>query len=366
MKQLIALFLAAIGLAPLAIAGEDGAPPDGNVAIQIAKDMELSSLLDTIAQATGRPILYDPNSQRIRGQKVGAALDMTVPQSRLFDSFRSILTAFELTLIPVGPSGYEVYLAVDSRSTNNFVKNRAIFLEPKQLRENRDRDGVFIATFIPIKHVENMTLVRTALSALVTPAGIGRVMEIPGGGIIIMDFAPTVYTMHQLIERLDQPSPTTQLLESIELEYAKAKEVAEAVQELWIEVVTTPAQRTRRGIRTPGPPPRIVPYEARNAVVVRGTRAEMEMIRGLVKKMDQPKHERHVINVVRLKYLRANALADTLTATLAAPTVIDPTAQVVPDSQSNSIIIAADRRSMSAIMDMVHALDVAPLQPTFK
>ena len=51
---------------------------------------------------------------------------------------------------------------------------------------------------------------------------------------------------------------------------------------------------------------------------------------------------------------------------LAAPTVIDPTARVVADSQSNSIIVAADGRSISGILDIVTALDVPPLQPTFK
>ena len=169
-----------------------------------------------------------------------------------------------------------------------------------------------------------------------------------------------------MIERLDQPSPSTQLLESMELKNAKAKEVAHAIQELWVETVAVPQQRTRRGVHAAGPPPRIVPYEARSAIVVRATRAQMAMIRELVKKLDQPTHQRLGIHVVRLKYLRANALADTLMATLAAPTVIDPTARVVADSQSNSIIVAADGRSISGILDIVTALDVPPLQPTFK
>jgi len=362
MKRLALLLIAAVAVAPYAHAGDDGAPGDGNVSIKLDKDMELRAFLDAMSAATKRPVLYDPNSQRIRGQKLGVSLELKVPQSRLFDAFRSILSAFELTLIPVGPTGYEVYLAIDSRSTNNFVKNKAQFLSPDDVYENRDRDGLFVAAFFPLKNIKNMTTVRTALSTLVTPAGIGRIMEIQDVGVIVMDFAPTVWTMQQLLQKLDQPSPTTQVLESFELQHAKAKEVAEAVQELWVEIVAATPQRTRRGIRMPGPPPRIVPYAARNAVVVRASRAEMEMIRGLIKKIDQPTHKRSQIEVIRLQHIHAHILADTLTAMIAAPTVIDPKAQVIADPQSNSVIIAGDRMSIVAIKDIVASLDLAPLK----
>lgn len=353
-------------LAPYAQAGDDDAPADGNVAIRIAPDMAVSALLDTMAEMTKRPILYDPNSQRIRGQKVGVSLDLKVPQSRVFDAFRSVLMAFEIALIPVGPTGYEVYLAVDSRSTNNFVKNRALFLDSEAIYENRDRDGLFVATFLPIQHVENMTLVRTALSTMVSPAGIGRVMEVPGSGIIIMDFAPTVWTMQQLVERLDKPGPTTQVLESIELTNAKAEEVADVVQDLWTKITPAAPQAARRGTRMPSPAPRVLPYAARNAVIVRASRAQMEKIRALIKVMDQPSQRTYVVEVIRLKHLRAPDAADILMATIAAPTAIDPTSRVVPDPQSNSVIIAASRGGISAIKDILAALDVAPLQPTFK
>ena len=366
MKRLAILPILALCLAPAALAEGDGAPADGNVSIQIAKDMEIRSLLDAMAEATGRPVLYDPNSQRIRGQKVGVALDLKVPQSRLFDAFRSVLMAFELSLVPVGPNGYEVYLAVDSRSTNNFIKNRAVFLESNAIETNRDRDGLFVATFLPVKHAENMTLVRTALSTMVSPAGIGRVMEIPGSGIIIMDFAPSVYTMKQVVDRLDQPSPTTQVLESIELSHAKATEVAGVVQNLWTGVASAPVQAGRRTSRIPSPAPRVLPYAARNAVIVRATRGQMEKIRALIKVMDQPRANPHQIEVLRLKFLRADQLAHTLTAMIAAPTVIDPKVQIVPDPQSNSVIIASDRRSIAAVKDIVAMLDVAPLKPTFR
>jgi len=366
MKRLALLLIATACLPSPTFAGDDGAPADGDAVIQLAKDLELKVSLDTIAKTTKRPVLYDPNSQRIRGQKIGVTFEFKVPSSRLFDAYRAILTAYELTLIPVGPSGYEIYLAVDSRSTNNFIKNKAQFISADQVAEYRDRDGLFVAAFFPLANVKNMTTVRTALSTMVTPAGIGRVQEVPENGIIVMDFAPVVYTMSQVIQRLDKPSPSAQVLESIELEYGKAAEVAEAVQALWIETVATAPKPTRRGIRAPGPPPRIVPYAARNAIVVRASRAELEMIRGLVKKLDQPTGKTNLVEVIRLAHVRAQPLANTLNATLTAPTVLGPQANIVADPQSNSLVIVADRRSLAGIKDIVAALDAAPHRPEDK
>jgi type II secretory pathway component GspD/PulD (secretin) len=345
-------------------AGGDGAPADETVSIKFDKDMELASMLDAMSAATGRPVLYDPNSQRIRAQKVGVNLEMKVPASRLFDAFRAIIATWELTLVPIGPHGYEVYLVIDSRSTNNFVKNKAQFLEAEQVPEYRDRDGLYVAAFFPLSNVSNMTMVRTALSSLVSPAGVGRVMEIPDVGLIVMDFAPTVYTMQELLKRLDVPNQATQVLESFELKYGRAAEVAYAVQELWTEIVATGPQGTRAGIRMSGPPPRIVPYAARNAVVARGTREEVEMIRGLIAKIDQPaRTTAQTVDVIRLKHIHAHVLVNTLNAVLAAPTALDPTARVVADPQSNAIILSGSPYAVPGIKDIIAALDLPRVEP---
>jgi len=363
MKRLAILLMAAV-LAPSAHAGDDGAPGEGEIKIVLSKDLELRTFLDGMATATGRAVLFDPNGQRIRGQKIGVDLEFSVPQSRLFDAYRALLSFYELTLVPIGPLGYEIYLAVDSRSTNNFVKNKAQSVSADQIAEYRDRDGLFITVFFPLSNVRNMTTVRTALSTMVTPAGIGRVQEIPEVGIIVMDFAPTVYGISQILKLIDVPSPSTQVLEMIALDGANAGEVARALQELWTESVTTPPQpsRTRRGLRTPGAPPRIVPYQPRNAIVVRSTRAELEVIRALVTKLDHAP-EAVTVEVVRLKHVRAHLLATTLTATMNAPTSLSPAGAIVPDMESNSIVISGPRRTLAAIKDIIAALDLPPLKP---
>jgi len=253
------------------------------VTIEVDAELPVQEFLDRMSERTGKPLLYDPASQRIRGQKMGASFAHSVPKDRLFDTVRAILSFFELTLVPVGPEGHEVYLVIDSRSTNSSVRNKATYVDHEELAKYADRDGLYICTVIPVADIENTTLLRTALSTLVTPAGIGRVHEIQETrALVVMDFAPAVASIARLVERMkpggDGRKPVLALLE---LRHAEAPLVAATL---------TRALAEQEGVRGP----RIVPYEPRNALVVSSTKAELEAIRALVKDLDRPAVRRAV------------------------------------------------------------------------
>lgn len=197
------------GLVLLALAAPAAfAQGDELVEVKLEKDVKITEFLDLISKSTGRPLLYDPNGQRIRGQSLGAGFTHEIPKDRVFDTFRAILAFYELVLVPIGPRGYEIYLVIDSRSTNNFVKNKAVYVDYKELDRYEDNDGLYISCAIPLTHIENLTTLRTALSTMVSPAGIGRVHEVPGSNsIIIMDFAPTVAAMAKLVRQMDVQPP---------------------------------------------------------------------------------------------------------------------------------------------------------------
>ena len=343
----------------LALAAHAAGEESGRVKVEIAKDMPLDGFLELISRSTGRPVLFDPNGQRIRNQTMGVTISMEVPKEQLFDTFRAILTFYELTLIPVGPSGYETYFAIDSRSTNNFIKNKAIFVEADALPTYAGKDGLYISSFIPIEHVENLTTLRTALSTMVSPAGIGRVHEVPGVGILVMDFAPTVAAMQRIIRAMDLPGGQAQVLESIELTYANAKEVAETVQDLYLEV-PAPAEpaAARRGIRLPDPMPRVVPFRSRNAVLVRATRRQLESIRGLVTKLDQKANQRGAFEMVKLSHVNAADLANVLTVTLMGPATMDWPCRIVPEQHTNSLLLNGDHNAIGAMKELIKLIDV--------
>jgi len=383
--------LALLALAAPALSQNAGGGKDADknlVIINVSKDLELSAFLDNIAKATGKPLLYDPQGQRIRGQKMGSTFSHRVPQDKLFITFRAILSFYELTLVPIGPKGYEIFLAIDSRSTNNFVKNKALYVDYRELDQYEDHDGLFISCAIPVKHIENLTTLRTALSTMVTPAGIGRVQEVAGSGnIIVMDFAPTVVAMAKLLRQMDvQPESKRMVMEFIELEFAYADEVADIISELVTvqRQAQRPSSRGRTSVASSSPEPRIIAYEPKNALVVASTAEDFARIELLIEKFDQRGEQLSTVEVIRLNHVEADEVADTLTQVLEGmggvlgsqgpqrPTGNRPRGpntsrtggssrsqepQVVPDTATNSLILAADHRTITALRDIIRQLD---------
>ena len=367
------------------------AEPDDFVVIKVDKEMALSNFLDAIAKTTGKPLLYDPNGQRIRGQKMGSTFSHRVPRDKLFITFRAILSFYELTLVPIGPKGYQIYLAIDSRSTNNFVKNKAQYVDYRNLDQYEDHDGLFISCAIPVKHIDNLTTLRTALSTMVTPAGIGRVQEVPGSGsIIVMDFAPTVVSMAKLLRQMDvEPDSKKMVMEFVTLKHAYAEDVADIISEL-VTVQRQAQSPVRRGssraVVGASPEPRIIAYEPKNALVVASTAEDFERIEQLIAQFDTDGPPASQVEVIRLNHVEAEDIADTLTQVLeglggqlsgSGPQTrtgggnrprgantqrtggrnqsIEP--QVVPDTATNSVIIAADQRTITALKDIIAQLD---------
>ncbi len=367
------------------------------VEIKLSKDLPISDFLDEISKATGKPILYDPNSTRLqKGSTMGSKLSHRVPKARLFDTFRAILAFYELTLVPIGPRGYEIYLAIDSRSTNNLVKNKAVYVDYKDLDNYADDDGLYISCAIPVRYIENLTMLRTALSTMVTPAGIGRVHEVPGSqSIIIMDYAPTVSAMAMLITQMDvRPQGKQMVLKFVELSYAYADDVAEIITQL-VEAqreAAAPIQRGQAAVGVPvSPEPRIIAYEPKNALVIAATEEDYTLISELIGRFDQEGPAVSAVKVIRLNHVEAEDVADTLTQVLeglgdalAAPGQpggqpgtppqqgrpqqqgirrtggqgSDYEPQVVPDPVSNSLILAANSRTIKALEDIIAQLDI--------
>jgi general secretion pathway protein D len=385
----LALTLAVVFLAPAARAQEKPELAE----IKIDKEAEIKDFLDQVSKSTGKPLLYDPKGQRIAGQKMGAGFSHLVPKDRIFDTFRAILSFFELTLVPIGPQGYEIYLVLDSRSTNNLVKNKAEYVDYRDLDRYRDQDGLYISCTIPIRYIENLVALRTALATTTSPPPIGRVQEVPGSNhVIVMDYAPAVWATYRLITQMDiQPPGKKLVMEFVELQFAYADEVSEIISELVTAQRELDLSQRQQGQPRTGnetPEPRIIAYEPRNALVIAAAEDDLALIKGLIPRFDQAGPYGNTVDVVRLSHVQADDLADTLTQVLegmggvlaapgAAPGVAPrpggtPTQpgirrtgggrqetepQVVPDVGTNSLILAADHKTIGALKDIIRQLD---------
>lgn len=338
-------------------ADEGGTDP---TSIKFTADTSLSEFLGEAANATNTTILFDPNSQRIRSQRMGSNIDLKVPAGRLLDTYRALLSFYELTLIPVGPSGAGILLAIDSRSSNNMIKNKAKFVAPEEVQSYADRDGMYIATIFPLQHIQNFTVLRTALSTMVSPAGIGRVHEIPGVGIVVMDFAPTVAGMQNLLRRADVPGDNTMEMASIELARSKAEEVAAAVQSMF---PASAPQAPRRGFSsTSGTRPVVTPFAHRNSIIVRATRKQMAEIRALVVTLDDRAVKEKAMKVMEIVYLKtaqARDVANAIAAVIRGDKTSPRTVTAISYGPKNAIVVRGSETEVKLVLALIKRLDTA-------
>jgi general secretion pathway protein D len=151
-----------------------------------------------------------------------------------------------------------------------------------------------------------------------------------------------------------------------------------------------PIQRGQAAAGVPtSPEPRIIAYEPRNALVIAATEEDYNLISELIGRFDQEAPPASMVEVVRLSHVEAEDVADTLTQVLeglgtaltgpgpgqpgqpqqpgrpqqqgirrTGGTGDDYEPQVVPDPVSNSLILAANRRTIIALKDIIQQLDI--------
>jgi len=217
------------------------------------------------------------------------------------------------------------------------------------------------------------------------------VHEVPGSNnIIIMDFAPTVAAMAKLVKQMDVAPPGKELvMEFVELNYAYAEEVADIISELVAaqrQATATPTNRGRTTVTggTQSPEPRIIAYEPKNALVIAATQDDFTMIKGLIDRFDTAGDAGATVEVIRLNHVEAEDVADTLNQVLEGmggaltgdrtqqpnqtnrprgPNIQrtsssqDQEPQVVPDAATNSLILAADTKTIRALKEIIAQLD---------
>lgn len=349
MRKLLAPAFLALLLPAWTARAQEAAPV---AVIEAHADQELSEFLDRMADATGETILYDPRNARIAKQTIGAGFRHEVPAERLFDTYRALLSFFELVLVPVGPEGHEIHLVVDSRSTNQLLRSKVTHVPYGELEDYADRDGLYIACAVPVQHVENLTILRTGLSTMLTPGCLGRLSEVPGSGtLLITDFAPTVAAMARLIRDADHPERQAKL-EYLELAHADARGLADVITRL-LALPATP-QRAPQAYGAFREPPRVLAWEHGNALVVSALPDDVERIRAIVERLDRPVRSERITRILALRDAGARYAAAVIESTLK-----DRRAEggVAIDAGTNAVIVTSDKATIEALRDLVASLE---------
>ncbi len=253
---------------------------------------------------------------------------------------------------------------------------------------------------------------RAVLGNFTSPQG-ADIQTIPPDILLVTDIGLNVRRIERLLEALDQPG-SHDLVRVIQVQYAPARDVADKVNQIFVQAPGQPAKGTRRpvigGVATPGAAPgaapaggalgdsndisisKVVADERTNKLIVISDEKSYQRIVELVRQLDTPTAGEGSIHVIFLKNANAEDLSNTLqnlasgsrrtgssggsppppsvTAAMASPPGVSaPRAgggtaelfsgdvKVTADKPSNSLVIIASASDFAVIQRLIDKLD---------
>jgi general secretion pathway protein D len=352
--------------------------PDGDELVQLDfNNVELTVVIDTIAQLTGRNFIYD---DRVRG-RVTVVSPTKIGIDEAYAVFESVLQVKGFTTVPTPGGALKVIPLRDAKETS--VETSQSIRPPA----NRDR---FITRLIPLRYIEADSIVNTLKPLVSKDAAIAAYS--PTNTVILTESASNIRRLIAILESIDVDTYKEELA-VLRVEFADASTLAEQVSEIYgAEVTGAPTPTVRRSTRrtgtpTPTPTPtsplrqvRIITDERTNSLIVLAARAQLEEVRSLVKKLDVPVSGGGRVHVYYLQHADAEELAQTLSSLIsgapaatggaapgaagqaqalrAAVTGLAEGVTVTADPPTNALVIQASQEGYAAIAAVIEKLDV--------
>lgn len=288
------------------------------------RDADLRSFVEIVSEATGRSFVLDPN---VRGTVTVLSAE-TLTADELYDVFLSVLELNRLTVIDGG--------AV----TRIVAMNVARELSTGEVDITK---GGFETRIIEVENVplnEIIEVIRPLLpaEAVLTP--------VPGSNLLILsDRGQNHARISALVRRLDKPRDNP--IEMIRLRNANAAEVLQVIRSMEIIPDGAAVSVDRRS----------------NALVVSGPDDLRQRLRVLASRLDTQRNN-VTSTAIQLNYADATTLADVVLRSLNNETPIEGQAQIriVPESQTNTLLITAPEERLDDIARIVRFLDRRPTQ----
>jgi general secretion pathway protein D len=305
------------------------------------KDAEISALIDTVAEVTGRSFVVDP---RVRA-RITVVSRESMAADELYRVFQSILQVHGFATIPAG----EVTKIVPD-------------INAKQLGPEGRGDPALddiVTRVIPVENVPVSQLV-PILRPLIPQQGHFAAYP-PTNVLIISDRAANVERLARIIERIDRASDDA--VEVVRLENASAAEIVRILESLQI------GGAPQEGVT----PVKLAADERTNSVLIGGDESQRLRIRTMIAHLDTPIDGNGDTQVIYLRYASAPDLAAVLQGISdniraqegeAAETVAteDSEISIVADEATNSLIISAPPAVQRELESVVRQLDVRRAQ----
>jgi general secretion pathway protein D len=305
--------------------------------------VDIKVFIKFISELTGKNFVVD---DKVRG-KVTVLSPSKISVEEAYKVFESVLEVHGFTTVPAGkvikivPSVEARQKSVELRKTPGFVP--------------RPNDRI-ITQLMPLLYA-NAQEVRKLLAPMVSKQGVVIAYN-PTDTLIITDFQSNIQRLLSIVEEIDVEFQEANI-SVMPLEYASAENLSEKISRLLESKL-----KQVKGRRA-GPPLRILSYERINMLIVLADRQNTQMVKALVKTLDQPTPKgAGNIQVVYLANAQAEELAKVLSGLPAKAQakgkqpVLSTGVRIVADKATNSLVITAKPEEFQVLEPIILKLDI--------
>ncbi|MDM4770155.1 type II secretion system secretin GspD [Solimonas sp. SE-A11] len=317
------------------------------------KDAEISTLIATVSEVTGKNFIVD---SRVKG-KVTVISSSPMSSDGLYETFLAVLAVNGFAAVPAGDT-IKIIPETNARWEGSSYGGEAGGLAKDEI----------VTKVFPVQNVSATQLVPILRPMIPQWGHLGAYQ--PSNILIISDRAANVRRLEQLIRQMDQVGDRE--IESFRLENASAAEV--------VRILTSLTQQDKQA----DPSMRqtaIIADERSNSVLIGGDRSERQKYREIIRQLDQPVADGGATQVVYLRFATAENLAPILEGYAqqvsstdgksstggSAPAAAASSAssgggrdgiRVLSDKDTNALIITAPPKAMRQIRDVIAQLDI--------
>jgi general secretion pathway protein D len=276
------------------------------------QDADLSALIETVSEATGRNFIVDP---RVKA-KVTVVSSKPIDDDELYPVLLSVLKVHGFAAVPAGPV--------------TKIVPQALAKAEAGIDGSRPRRGEEVETrVIRLEHVPADQLV-PVLRPLLPPGS--HLAAYPAGNVLIVsDHAANVARIRALVARIDVAGD--QEIEVVALRHASAVELVRVLNLL-------------HGGAAKGAVPgggRVVADERTNSVLIGGDRPTRLRLRAVVSHLDTPLEAGGTTQVLYLRYADAETLVPILESVIRGEGVAGGEGAAAAGGRLQSISIQADK-----------------------
>ncbi len=330
--------------------GQDNVGGNGNAATRKYVTLDLNNVdirlfIQYISELSGKNFILD---NAVQG-KVTVLSPQKISEEDAYRVFESVLEVNGFTTVPAG-SAIKIVPSVSARSKS---------IDTLSLSTGSKNADKLVTQLIPLKY-SSPDEVKKVLAPLVSKSSV--ITSHPQSGMLIMtETLSNIQRLMKIIETIDVEYSAEDVA-VIPLKNGDSTTVAKIISTIYQRTsVNSKGKVQKSGIR-------IVPYERVNALVVMADSLEIDRIQALVETLDTPV-ERSVgnIHVYYLQHADAEELAKVLNALPEnqekqeekgkAPS-ISQNVKVMPDAETNALIITASRDEYTVLEDVIKKLDI--------